>query len=362
MDASGEQPLDVSSVLEFLDRPVQFIVVRIGNLSTNSAPQLLLPEDPLQVTEDMTFNVQLEVFDEDEDDAAEFYLASLPKLGNASLSYSGFLTYAPCPNCIGMDVLEIYVMERPAIETITPLYASGVLHLEITNRDDAPEIAFYEDEAAIPGTDGPPNLTPNQIVYAYIDANRTTPVIVAQVAAFDYDGYHDDLRLFLQQGSEGSAHYHLWLDAVNTVESLPVSWAFNNSIYAFVGYVTFVGASITYLPSNVNSTGVDNVTLVVRDTRGLVSNTLTIVIEVLPSWCVNDGVCGGSDGDPTCADVEMRRNGFEGYNCSCPPGFEGRYCEISTVPTSPGTDDLQDGGDLYCTTMSSHIARMKCYC
>ena len=331
------------NVTDFLDRPVQFIIIRIGNSSTNTAPQLLLPEDPLQLTEDTIFRQQLKFFDE-EGDGADFYLASVPSLGNAFLSQSGLLTYTPCHHCIGMDILEISIIERPAIESIIPFSASGELRLEIVNSDSAPEIAFYLDGTNIPSSQSNSDLIPNKTVYVYVDANHTAPIIVAQVAAFDYDGYNDDLSLFLQVDN-GSAGINYWLDAVNTPESLPVSSLPNMSISLFVGYITFVGASISYLPSSANYAGTDEVLVRVRDSRGF-TQTITVSIEVLPSYCTNNGICGGSVSDPNCTDIEARRRGFEGYNCSCPSDFEGQYCEMGgNTGASPGMgDEIQSTG------------------
>ena len=59
------------------------------------------------------------------------------------------------------------------------------------------------------------------------------------------------------------------------------------------------------------------------------------MVEVLPSLCQNNGICGGSDLDPNCTDIAARRATPEAYNCSCLQGFEGEYCEIEVGAPDP---------------------------
>ena len=51
----------------------------------------------------------------------------------------------------------------------------------------------------------------------------------------------------------------------------------------------------------------------------------------MPSWCQNNGVCGGSKADPVCANIMARRLGSSGYNCSCPSGYGGQFCQVAPV-------------------------------
>ena len=318
---------------DFLDRPTQFIVVRIGNFSINTPPQLNLPTTPLQVREDSRNNTfQLEYTDA-EDDNVIFHLASLPKLGRATITSAGFLTYTPCPNCIGMDTLEIYVVEQLLGINNVPLTATGQLHIEIANRNDVPEIFFYDPTPEFENTF---DIIANSTVYVYIEANRTEPAIAARITSFDYDGYHDDLSISVQSGQSGSADFKIWMDAVNTPESLPVNWLLGSAIGMYTDYITFVGANITYFPSDSSFVGTDRISVLVQDSNRIRSEIVTVEIEVLPSWCLNNGVCGGSELDPNCTDIGARRAGFEGYNCSCLPGFGGPYCEFQLeIPEPP---------------------------
>ena len=317
-------------VTDYLDRPVQFILMRVGNVSTNTAPELLLPVEPVEIVEDTVLEgFQLE-FTDNEGDTIDFYLASAPKLGNATLTRDGLLTYVPCENCTGLDIIEIYTIERPFGESHIPLSVEGQLLINITNTIDNPEVVFYEEV-------GSDRITLNTSLYVYTEANRTAPAIVASIAAFDYDGYNDDLTLFALNGMHGSAGVQIWLDAVNTPESLPltVDEESGHSLNDFLDYITFVGAYITYLPNDPDFIGIDVIDILVQDSDGRQSTTINITIEVLPSLCQNNGVCRGSALDPNCTDIDSRRANIQAYNCSCLPGFEGELCEIETTTPLP---------------------------
>ena len=316
--------------LNFLDRPTQFIVIRVGNTSTNTPPRLNLTVDPLIISEGgAAVEFQLEYTDA-ELDLVDFYLNSLPKLGNATISLDGLLRYEPCSNCIGMDSLDILIVERPFGASHTPLSATGRLFIQIQNVNDIPEVYFYNGDTASN------RLTVNRTITAYIDGNRTNSVIVARIAGFDFDGYNDDLEVFVQNGQYGTASYTTWLDAVNVPESLPISFSDGaHSVEGYNDYITFVGAYVTYLPSDSNFAGVDEIMIRVQDSNFVLSVALTLRVEVLPSLCENGGICGGSLTDPDCTDISTRKVGFEGYNCSCLPGFGGQYCEFQTSTPSP---------------------------
>ncbi len=312
----------------FLDRPTQFMVIRVGNTSTNTAPVLNLPIDPLIITEDTPFEYQLE-FQDGEGDIVSFSLTSLPKLGSANLTPDGRLTYTPCSHCIGLDMLYILIVENPLLDTQIPLSATGLLLLNIQNTLDNPEVYFYTNTTSR-------ELRVERTVNVFVDANRTAPVPVASIAGFDYDGYNDDLSILLQNGLNGEAGSIIWLDAVNVPESLPISFVDgSNAVLSYFDYITFIGAYIMYLPRDTDFVGTDTISIIVQDSNLGQSTDLTIEIEVLPSLCQNGGVCGGSEVDPDCSNVTMRRNGFQGYNCSCPNGFGGEYCETQTSTPAP---------------------------
>ena len=326
---SGTMDMSFIPVTDYLDRPVHFILMRIGNVSTNTAPELQLPVDPVEISEDTTLEYQLE-FSDNEGDLVDFYLASAPKLGNATLSHDGLLTYEPCGNCTGLDVLEVYVIERPFGENHIPLPARGQLLINITNDNDRPEVIFYTEV-------GSDVVSLNSTLYVYTEANRTAPTIVASIAAFDYDGYHDDISVFVRNGLYGTGGFQIWLDAVNTPESLPLTFPddVDHNLTEFMGYITFIGAYITYLPNDPTFTGTDTIEILVRDSNGRLSSTMSLTVEVLPSLCQNNGICGGSDLDPNCTDIAARRATPEAYNCSCLQGFEGEYCEIVVGAPDP---------------------------
>ena len=143
------------------------------------------------------------------------------------------------------------------------------------------------------------------------------------------------------QAPQGSAaSFQTRLDAVGVVESLPITLpsppqGVEEQLARYHDYVTFLLASVTYLPPDPSFVGNDTFVVAVRDAQNVLSQQIRVEVEVLPSSCENDGVCGGSQDDPACQDLGARRRGFEGYNCSCLSGFEGERCEISLVMPDP---------------------------
>ena len=297
----------------------------IGNFSTNTPPQLLLPSEPLVVEEGGTItNYQLQ-FSDTEGDVVDFHLAS-PPLGLANVTLGGLVSYTPCQDCTGIDAFEIYIIEQPFGINNAPLSTSGTILIEVLNTNDNPSLYAYN--TSFPATT---DVTTDREIRVYIDSNRTEPVSIAQIAALDVDGYFDDLSVSIDV-QRGTASSEIWLDAVNIIESLPIT-SFPN--VDFGGYVTFVGANITYLPNEVDFVGSDIIRVGIQDTQGAPSETLTINVTVLPSWCQNNGVCGGSGVDPDCSDVDNRRSNPGSYNCSCRDGFSGQFCEVDLRVVEP---------------------------
>ena len=322
-----------TTVLSYLDRPVQFIVMRIGNVSTNSAPRLLLPQEPLEIPEDEIFTMQLEYIDA-EQDVVDFELLSVSRLGNLSLSSSGFLTYEPCQHCTGTEVIRFSIREQPIGENHTPLGDSGQIVLEIINRNDIPLIYFYNASSS----SDEDTVVRSVVMNMTIDSNRTSPAVLARVAALDFDGYSDNLEMIVRTtGAYGAVGFERLLDAVGVFDSLPVSLTFPNpELSLYRDYLTFLESHVTYLPNEQTFVGTDEITVTVRDSELVQSTELRIFVEVLPSPCQNNGVCGGSEMDPECQDVGRRRQGFTGYNCSCLPGFAGEFCEVDLdIPAPP---------------------------
>jgi hypothetical protein len=311
---------------EYFSGPVQFIVVAIGNTSANTAPELLLPTEPLSIIEEESFfDYQLHYVDM-EGDEVEFYITSPPLLGMANLTLDGLLSYTPCTNCTGVDSFEIFIIEKPFGFNNEPLTASGVLVVHIENVNDEPSLYAYE-----PLSENGTAVTTETDVQVYIESNRTSPTSISHIAALDVDGYFDDLSLSTQDGAFGKSGFEIWLDIVNVLESLPVTSLPDDT---FLGYVAFLAANITYLPLDPD-VETDVVRVRVRDTNSALSRTLSIHIEVIPSWCLNNGVCNGSLDDPKCTDIEARRSNPESYNCSCEEGFSGQYCEVDGRVVEP---------------------------
>ena len=332
MGGSGAaMPTSMStSVVSYLERTVQFIVMRVGNVSSNTPPELLLPSDPVQVTEDTPYLTDLQYMDA-ELDTVDFGIESVPKLGNVTVTAAGMLTYVPCQHCTGTDAILISIRERSIGENHTPLMSSGQLVFQIGNVNDVPSLFVYQH--VVSGRAGIEVLQEDSVI-GYVEANRSSPAPVVTVAAIDVDGYQDDLTfVVLQNGQFGSVGFTTSLDAVGVIESLPLVLPADSVIpdlANFRGYVSFLSSHVTYLPSDPNFVGNDTFQIAVRDSRAVRStSTLSVYVEVLPSSCLNDGTCAGSSGDPLCTDIPARRGGAEGYNCTCPVGFTGQLCEMS---------------------------------
>ena len=248
--------------------------------------------------------------------------------GNATLTLDGYLTYTPCKYCYGTDFLDVYIRERPYGYN-RPLWDVRTLGLTIANQWNPPQIFLYANSSSTTQS-----ILPNATTtYAVIDGNRTAPLTVARVGAYDFDGYVDELAVIVQSGSHGTAGYTVWTTMVGTPQSSPAVWAPGSDISSYVGYVAFLGLNVTYLPYDPQFVGTDVIRVRVKDRYGLQSGFLSVQVEVVPSWCQNNGVCGGSRADPGCTNITARRLGSAagGYNCSCPAGYAGQYCQIAPV-------------------------------
>ena len=333
----GGEGDDVTTIttLSFLDRPVEFVVIRIGNFSTNTPPVIQIPPTPLPIIEDGgLFEFQLEFLDA-EGDTVQFSLTSVPRLGDVTLTSSGLLSYTPCQNCIGFDAIEVTIVEDPFGINNTPLSTDGRILFEISNQNDRPEVYFYANPFR---ESGDTVVISNETFLTFVEGNRTSPEVAARIVAFDLDGYSDDLEVFIQDdGAFGTASVEIWLDVVTVSESFPATWPEGFFVDSYNDYVAFIGATIRYLPDDdVDFTGTDTVSIVVSDASGLQNAmALTLEIQVLPSLCLNNGLCGGSEMDPMCRDIEARRSEPSSYNCSCVTGFGGQFCEIELEPPAP---------------------------
>lgn len=318
--------INPNTTTTFFNKVTQFIVIQISNFSINTPPVLLLPTTPLTVSQETVVTTQLQYTDR-EGDTVNYYLASLPTWGNASITLDGYLTYTPCRYCYGTDTLDVYIRERPYGFNV-PLSNSGTLSLKISNRWDPPRVFFYSNSSS-----ATQSISPNATSYTVVNSNRTVATTVARVGAYSFDGYADELSVVVQSGSHGAAGYSVWNSMVGTPQSAPALWSPGSDVASFLGYIAFVGVNITYLPYDPQFVGTDTIRVRIRDRAGLQSDFLSVLVEVVPSWCQNGGVCGGSRADPGCANVTARRLGFGGYNCSCPSGYGGQYCQVAPVKT-----------------------------
>ena len=308
---------------DYLERPIQFIVIERGNVSSNTPPTLVL-DTVVMMNEDETLTYQIPYEDQEKDEVL-FYLTSIPKLGTAVVdSVSGLLTYTPCENCFGYDVLDIYIQETNLIFG-EELDARGTLQLYIANSDDKLVSFLFEstlktDTARWPDTS----------IDVYVEANRTEPVSIARMGVYDYDGYEDDIETYVTAASEGISGYTIWLDVVSVPESLPVDWS-GYSIGNFTGYVSFLGVDVTFLPSNPDFIGTDKISVYAIQENKITTPFLEIAITVIPSWCLNNGVCGGSFSDPDCTNITNRMNNPGDYSCNCSSEYSGSYCQNSIL-------------------------------
>jgi hypothetical protein len=315
-----------TNATSFLGRETQFVVARILNHTVNTKPSIILPRGGISVTEGVGTGAvpyPLSYTDLEKDNVA-YSLTSLPRLGKAFITPDGKITYTPCADCIGTDEVTVRITEIPFGEN-TALYDEGELTISVWNINDHPHLFFLGDGQTVYSS-----LTISSIV----EANRTVAAQVARVAAYDFDGMHDDLRFSVGKPQYGSADAVLFMDAVGPSQAFPVDWNTGNlSAGHFVGELTFIAAHITYVPSSRDFTGSDEFSVSVRDAAGLFSSDILIVrVTVLTNLCENNGLCGGSPSDPNCTDNTGRLSSFDGYSCECLPGFNGSRCEIEINP------------------------------
>ena len=57
---------------------------------------------------------------------------------------------------------------------------------------------------------------------------------------------------------------------------------------------------------------------------------------------------GGSKADPVCANIMARRLGSSGYNCSCPSGYGGQFCQVAPVKLVTQRGGSAVGGRSAC--------------
>lgn len=311
----------------FLDRAVHLIVGQIGSFSINTPPRLQLPVQPLQISEHpVVFSLDLStLYTDAEGDLVTFHLTSAPQLGTVNLTANGQLTYLPCPNCTGVEDVLVYITEEPFGINI-PMSDTGVLVLDIVNRNVAPEAFFFADVTT--GTvHGEMNMT------VFVDNNRTQFTSVALFGGFDVDGFNDDLSVVISGATNGDTRAEVWLDVVTVSESLPVVWPDNSTGMRFTGYLAFLGVNITYLPHSPSFTGTEVLFVSVRDSSNLFSRLLTLVINIFDSPCQNGGRCNDTSTlGPGCV-------------CDCVDGFYGARCESSNATGI--VTPVQQGGLRY---------------
>ena len=293
----------------FLERATHFVVGQIGSTIINTAPRLQLPDTPTDIQQNpVVYKVDLStMYTDDEMDSVLFHLLTAPQLGTVELSTSGQLKYTPCLYCIGLEELTVRIIENSP-EVDVPLSDSGMLLLNIVNKNDPPNRFLYDNL-----TEG--TILPGSEITVFLDNNRTAFTSVALIGGYDFDGFHDDLSVRITGARRGTASSELWLDVVAVSESLPVQWPANSSEMTYRGYMTFIGVNITYLPSDPAYVGQDSLTVSIQDRGALFSNPLRISVTMFDSPCVNGGRCR----DP------IGRN----CSCDCPSGYLGNYCEIS---------------------------------
>ena len=298
----------MTNTTAFLERATHFVVGQIGSTIINTAPRLQLPDTPTDIQQNpVVYEVDLStMYTDDEMDSVLFHLLTAPQLGTVELAPSGQLKYTPCLYCIGLEELTIRIIENSP-EVDVPLSDSGMLLLNIVNKNDPPNRFLYDNL-----TEG--TILPGSEKAVFLDNNRTAFTSVALIGGYDFDGFYDNLSVRITGARRGTASSELWLDVVAVSESLPVRWPANSSEMTYRGYMTFIGVNITYLPSDPAYVGQDSLTVSIRDRGALFSNPLRITITMFDSPCVNGGRCR----DPI------------GQNCSCdcPSGYLGNMCEI----------------------------------
>ncbi|XP_078664148.1 uncharacterized protein LOC144907219 [Branchiostoma floridae x Branchiostoma belcheri] len=303
----SKRDTDMLTGMGYLNRETQFAVAVVSKTIPNEAPQFLSDLSVTMEEDSGTLMYWLEAEDIDNDDFVFGIVPdSLPKLGTMSLSSQGLLQYRPLLDHSGIDKVMIYVKENRENGDIIPIMETrATFNVTIKPKNDNPYIYVQVDGQMLVVLE---NNTVKITVEQNIDTNIWYQDFDTTVAVWDPDS-NDNLTI--DQYNPTYGNIRLSLIHPNDTE-LPSEG-------------TYIKASVKFVPIE-DYYGHDEFILMGRDEDGLFSERLIFKVYILHMPCINNGTCTGISGDLNCT-APSRADGYDGYECACPAGWAGRYCE-----------------------------------
>ncbi|XP_070573548.1 uncharacterized protein [Ptychodera flava] len=348
--------------------PTFFTVASVGPF-VNTPPVMTSSSDIWMSEDEGTIRYIVTASDTDGDDVIYTLdeSSNLANLGEVSLSKEGELSYKPCLDCFGVKSLHISAKEDRT-DNHKALSTSVILRIDVRGINDNPDIFLVTDPLDV--TDG---MVPSQIVTTEErKEDNDDRIFKAVVGAFDPDTF-DTLTLLFDLPQHGTLHTGVQHTAVEFIndDCLPLSnitddyLGHNNSDVDTVLFpcklpiphtadrLAWVFSTLTYIPEK-DFHGEDSFKLNAVDQSGAHSDVITVKVHVLANPCFNGGVCNDTHSSLDCSNTD-RSKGFDGYFCSCQPGYTGQFC----------TTDFNECQSNPCQknfTCIDQVGSFACYC
>ncbi|XP_070573742.1 uncharacterized protein [Ptychodera flava] len=326
---------------KFFSGPTEFTLAIIGPFS--NSPPVFTSASNLWMWEDGgTLRYQLTAFDDD-DDVITFHLdpSSPHSAESVKVSADGEFTYRPCPDCYGVDFVTVIAREDRD-DDFEELSTVSTIQMDIRGVNDNPELLFsVNHKSVINNEQNEATTTTVEQRHANDDFYVGLETVVgafdpdtSDVLALTFDPpKHGELKIGSQHtqvtfidgdcsGPMNITDEHL---SVQTPDVPIVVFPCGLVIPHHRDRLAWVFSALEYTPF-VDFTGKDSFKINAIDQDGAYSQVAMIDVFVLVNPCMNGGICTGPEHDPDCSSTE-RTSGFDGYSCSCPPGFTGSLCE-----------------------------------
>ncbi|KAL5006496.1 hypothetical protein ScPMuIL_015302 [Solemya velum] len=312
----------------YFSRETLFGLAVISRSIPNSPPRLT-SRSLITINEDEGRNIiffllmyQLEVADDD-NDPVDFRLNSSyggTTMGTLSLTAMGLLTYIPCKDCYGEEVVPVILADSP--------------------------------------------VDPTEPVTILMEQQTDKVVFEALLGAYDVD-VTDNLTVVMEghlngtwQIGEEDTHVPQTNNCPTTItdSSFPCGELMLPHPAADLSWVY---VTLRYEQEALYH-GVEALKIYVKDSSGSVSDVLTLNVAVLEFPCQNGGSCTSPEGAAyTCNSVQQATDFDKYFNCACLPGFRGKHCEIILETSHTEESHTQIPTDL---RMSIHVSSTASEC
>ncbi|KAL5015119.1 hypothetical protein ScPMuIL_009389 [Solemya velum] len=311
--------------------------------SIPNTPPVLVSQTNVTINEEEAFSYQL-IADDNEGDPVMFSLDAGytgAELGELSLSGDGLLVYTPYLDLFGEENVPIILTDNP--EEIPPATSRVTITITVEDVTDVPVIFLTSMGQSILLAD------PTEPVNIYIEQQsdvQPNPAGYAMLlGAYDVD-IPDSLTVVMEGPYNGTWQIGTEDTSIPETDNCP---AIKTSSSFPCGELqlphppstlTWKYVSLRYDQVHAYY-GVDTVKMYIEDSKGGVSDVLTVNFVVMEFPCQNDGSCSSLAASVySCQDLRRAESFDQYYNCSCPPGYVGQYCETdfdecSSSPCDP---------------------------